>query len=85
MRHNLPAIEINFPFQVDNLVLILSTTGFQNANDLGFPPIFIPRYLKGTLIQRQLRHLEKIALSKSVTPIVPTKLLWKLTFENVLG
>jgi len=45
MRHNLPTIEINFPFEVDNLVLILSITGFQNANDLGLPPIFAMRTL----------------------------------------
>jgi len=69
----------NLPFHVDNLDLILSRTNFQNAKVLGFPPIFMRRYLN--VIWLSLRHLEKIILSISHTPIVPICLLWKLTLR----
>ena len=83
IRHILPAIESNLPFHLDSLDLIFSTTGFQNTFFLGFPPIGIPRYLKGRPMCLLLRHLEKTRRSNSEMPTAPTVLLFILYLKRM--
>jgi len=66
IKHTLPAIDTTLPFYVDNLDLILSITGIQNATFLGFPPILTPKYLNGNSIwpqfRRKLMYLHQLPL-----------------------
>ena len=81
MRQARPGIDISLPFQLDSLLLTLSTMGCQNWLFLGFPPIGIPRYRNGIFMCLQFRILENSFNNITPKPNPPILVLKKFTLS----